>query len=334
MDLRTNYLGFELDHPIIPGASPLCYDIEFVRELVDAGAPMIVMRSLFEEDIRLIQMRQQESNHDSASLTREPIVDPSTYLKQIEHLKREVHVPIVASINGATPGGWTKYAIQAINAGADAIELNLYRVATERDLSSEDIEAEDVQIVSELTKRINVPLAVKISQNYTSLSHYSDAIRDAGAQALVIFNRFMQPDIDIETRTMTYRLNATHEDELRLRLRWAAILSSHGRLPIGITGGVKSSEDVIKAVMCGASTCQVVTPFISEGVGLLSQMVKQLEQWCESHQIDTLGEIRGCMNLSHAEDKRAYERGNYLQILKSAAYAVQFKNKDHKLSKN
>ncbi|QQE10072.1 dihydroorotate dehydrogenase-like protein [Planctomycetota bacterium] len=333
MNLKTNYMGFQLDHPVIPGASPLCYEIDLVQGLLDAGAPMIVLRSLFEEDIRINNFRNNGTNYKlPPHIASEPIIEPNDYLKRLTEIKQFAHVPIVASINGSTPGGWVKYATQAIDAGADAIELNIYRIASETDLTSEDIEAEDIQIISELSKRITVPLAVKISSNYSAISNYAEAIREAGAQSLVIFNRFLQPNIDIEHRTLTYCLQPSTPDELMLRLRWAAILSTHVPLPLAITGGIKTGEDVIKAVMSGATVCQVVTPLLEQGPTFLTQIVNQIQQWCESHEIDSLDEIRGCMNLKHASDPRAYERGNYLQMLKNAASQITYSGLPSKIS--
>ncbi|WP_432798601.1 dihydroorotate dehydrogenase-like protein [Poriferisphaera sp. WC338] len=320
MNLTTNYLGFTLPHPLIPGASPLTFNLDSVQALLDAGAPMLIMRSLFEEDIRIAHERKTNPNtpipdYLSPTLT----ADPEDYLTRIEQIKNITNVPVVASINGSTPGGWIKYATQAQNAGADAIELNIYRITTEHDLTSSDIQFEDIQIVSELSRKLSIPLAVKITPFYTSLPAFVQALDEAGANAIVLFNRFFQPDIDIETRTLSYRLSPSTSDELNIRLRWLAILSPQTRSPLAATGGLHSHTDIIKAIMAGASVCQLVSTLMINQPTYLASLLEQLSLWLEAHNISSLSEIRGCMNFNNIDEPRAYERGNYLQVLKNAA---------------
>lgn len=327
MDLTTRYLGFELPHPLIPGCSPLGGDLDSVRRLEDAGAPMIHLPSLFEEEIKQESLATaaaldgpKNQFAEAASYLPEPesfTVGPEEYLHRVERTKAAVSIPVVASLNGATPGGWMRFAEMMQDAGADAIELNLYRVSSEFDLSSDDLESEDISIVSEVAKAVRVPLAVKISPFYTSMPHVASSIAEAGAQAIVLFNRFYQPDIDVENLEPLRMLELSTSAELRPRLRWLALLSSRINTQLAVTGGVHTAIDAIKAVMCGAHAVQVVSCLLRFGPDYLTKLRDELTNWLEEHEYDSLDQARGSMSQQRSPDPHVYERANYIHLLRS-----------------
>jgi dihydroorotate dehydrogenase (fumarate) len=327
MDLSTTYLGFELPHPLIPGASPLADDLDAVRQLEDAGAPLIQMSSLFEEEIQrentmMDDVLAQTTNVFAEALDFMPqpdamIVGPDEYLEKVRRVKQAVGVPVIASLNGNTVGGWMHHACAIEQAGADALELNLYRVATDLDTTAADVESEDIAMVSQLCSELNIPLAVKLSSFYSSLPHFVAAVAEAGAGSVVLFNRFYQPDIDVEELELERKLKLSTPDELNVRLRWLAILA--GRVPcdLAVTGGVHSAIDALKAVMCGASACQMVSALLMHGPAHLARVREELARWLESHEYESLAQARGSMSLQRSPDPHIYERANYLHILRS-----------------
>jgi len=312
MDLSTRYLGLDLDSPLMLGASPLVGDVDAIRHAVDAGASAIVMRSLFEEQI---------SHGDSGShysLDRHQFAfRPDEYLEQIRRLKAAVHVPVIGSLNGCTRSGWLDYAALVDQAGADALELNVYRVSTDADLTSESIEDETVALVEAMLRRTTLPVSVKLSPFYTSLPHFSQRLVNAGARGLVLFNRFLQPDIDLNTLAVEPRLDLSGKSELPLRLRWLAILSARLETSFAVTGGVHSSEDALKAILAGAHGVQLLSEVIQHGFVRFRQIRAELSTWLDVHQAPSLDHVRGSLNLSRATDPSGYERANYLRVLHS-----------------
>lgn len=325
MDLSTQYLGMRLPHPLVVGASPLSDDLDGVRRLEDAGAAAIVLRSLFEEQITREQMAEHlnldshaESFAEATSYFPSPhafALGPFQYLEHLRRCKEAVHVPVIASLNGATPGGWIEYARLMQEAGADAIELNLYRIATDPDTDGTDIERQAVETVREVKKAVTIPVAVKLSPFYTAFAHVAREMDRAGADALVLFNRFYQPDIDAEALTATRTLLLSDPSELRLRLHWMAILSGRVRASLAVTGGVHRALDVVKATMAGAHVTQMVSALLLRGPGHLRKVLEELTVWMQEHEWGSLVGMRGNMSLYKVPDADAYERANYMLML-------------------
>jgi dihydroorotate dehydrogenase (fumarate) len=326
MDLSTTYLGFQLPHPFMPGASPLIEDIDNVKRLEDAGASAIVMHSLFEEQIRREQIGAfvHSESHDQSfaeALTFLPapdrdILGPEIYLNHLARIKQTVRVPVIASLNGSTPGGWLEYAKLMQEAGADALELNVYSIASDPAVDGAAVEARTLEMVRTVKAAVTIPVAVKLSPFYTSLAHFSAKLDQAGADALILFNRFYQPDIEPKKLELSRVLNLSHPSELPLRLRWLAILSSRVK-SLAVTGGVHSGEDAIKAVMAGADAVQVVSALLQRGVRTLQTLRDEMVRWLEEHEYESLEQARGSMNLAACPDPGAYERANYMLILQS-----------------
>lgn len=327
MDLRTQYLGLTLPHPLIAGASPLSDDIDGIRRLEDAGASAIVFRSLFEEQIMLEQMSEvahldahSDSSAEAATYFPAPetfALGPYQYLELLRRAKEAVRVPVIASLNGTTPGGWLEYARLMAAAGADALELNLYRVATDADVSSAQIEAQAIDTVREVKRAVAIPVAVKLSPFFTGLAHFAREVDRAGADGLVLFNRFYQPDIDPESLTAERTLHLSDSSELLLRLHWMAILSGRVQASLAVTGGVHTALDVVKATMAGAHVTQMVSALLRHGPLHLRTVLHDLTAWLEEHEWPALSTMRGNLSLQKVPDPEAYERANYMLMLQS-----------------
>ena len=302
MDLTTRYLGLALAHPFMPGASPLANDLDMVLRLEDAGAAAIVMPSLFEEDI----VRYNER--------------PDSYLEQLLRIKRRVSVPVIASLNGTTPDHWLRYARLIERGGADALELNFYHVATDLMETGAAVEGRVVDIVAVLKESIRIPLAVKLSPFYSSIPNLAALLDGIGADALVLFNRFYQPDIDPEHLEPALALALSDSRELRLRLRWIAILSGRIKASLALTGGIHDPIDAVKAVMAGADCVQIVSALLRHGVGFLTRVRDEFERWADAHGYESVGEMRGCMNMARSRSPQAFERSNYMRMLQSAEW--------------
>lgn len=306
MKLTTRYLGLELAHPFMPGASPLADTLDSVRELEDAGASAIVMRSLFEEQI--LQDRYGASGF---------AVGPDRYLEQLRRIKARVSVPVIASINGTTTEGWLKYARLLQRANADAIELNFYHLATDPAENAASVEGRLLDIVAVLKESVAIPLAVKLSPFYSSLPNLAARLETIGAQGLVLFNRFYQADINPDELDTVTSLHLSTSDELVLRLRWLAILSSSFRGSLAVTGGVHHPIDAIKAVMTGADAVQMVSALLEHGPRHLSLVRDGFERWCDSRGYESIDQVRDRMSLMHESHPHTAERRNYLRILQS-----------------
>ena len=327
MDLTTTYLGLTLPHPIMPGASPLAHDLDAVRRLEDAGAAAIVMHSLFEEQITRdeLGMMHHMLVHDDSNaeaLSYFPMVEdfpfgPDRYLEQVRAIKAAVKVPVIASLNGTTPEGWLAYARQIQSAGADALELNFYHVATNPLETGAEVETRLLDTVRAIKGHISIPVAVKLSPFYSSMSHLALELEAAGADGIVMFNRFYQPDIDPEMLECVPRLQLSTPDELLLRLRWLAILSGKTTISLAATGGVHSGIDALKAVMAGAHAVQMTSALLHHGPGRLTTALKELRQWLLDHEYNSLWQAQGSMSLSKSPNPEAFERGNYMRILQT-----------------
>ena len=327
MNLETDYLGLKLKNPIMPGASPLVDDLSTVRRLEDAGAAAIVMHSLFEEQIELERAaldRDVESHTESfaEALTYLPNEDDfnetsEQYLQLISKIKASVSVPVIASLNGITPGGWIDYAKLMAQAGADALELNYYDIPSDPFKTGAQIEQRALDLVGAIREHVTIPIAVKLSPFFSSLPNFVKKVIGAGANGVVLFNRFYQPDINIEDLDTESVLELSSPSELRLRLRWLALLSAQIDTSYAATGGVHSAQDAIRAIMAGAHVVQIVSALLRNGPDHLTTVLADLTQWLEEHEYDSLAQMRGTMNLKHCPDATAFERANYLRILKS-----------------
>jgi dihydroorotate dehydrogenase (fumarate) len=297
MDLSTRYLGLELTSPFMPGASPLVDRIDTVLRLEDAGASAIVLNSLFEEDI----VRRGASSH--------------RYLERLLRIKQRVGIPVIGSLNGTTSEGWLQYAQLIARAGADALELNFYHVATNPLEDGATVERRIVDIVAVLKESVDIPLAVKLSPFFSALPHLAARLDQIGADGLVLFNRFYQPDVDPVTLELELAVGMSTRSELSLRLQWIAILYGHVRASLALTGGVHEGIDAVKAIMAGADTVQIVSALLTLGPQRLALIRSEFEQWADEHEYRSVADMRGRASLARATNPAALERGNYIRML-------------------
>ena len=327
MDLSTSYLGFTLPHPLIVGASPMAADLDTVRRLEDAGAAAIVMPSLFEEqitreDLGVVHGLLVEDAASAEALSQFPGRDDFAftvdgYLEHVRRLKATVGIPIIGSLNGTTSEGWVSYATQIESAGADALELNFYAVASDFRQTGSDVERTLLDLLLRVKRAVNIPVAVKLSPFFSSLPHMAQELDAARADGLVLFNRFYQPDIDPEMVLAVPRLRLSTPDELLLRVRWLAILYGAVEASLAATGGIHSAADVLKAVMAGAHAVQVVSALLIRGPEHLAHMRRDLARWLEQNDYDSLRQAQGSVSLLRSADPSSFERGNYLRILQT-----------------
>jgi len=327
MDLSTRYLGFDLPHPFMPGASPMVDDLDTVKELEDAGAAAICMNSLFEEqivheEVAASRLTEDPANSFAEALSYFPEPDslsygPDEYLNKVRRVVEAVKVPVIGSLNGTTKGRWLEYAGLIEETGANALELNVYHLATDPNESGAELEQRFIEIVAEVKQQISIPVAVKLSAYYTSLANFGKRLVDAGADGLVLFNRFYQADIDVEELEVQRTLVLSTSSALLLRLRWLAILSGQLDCSFAVTGGVHGEIDAVKAIMTGADAVQMVSALLKHGPDYLRIVRRELAQWLIDHDYDSLAQAKGSMNLSRSPDPGAYERANYMDILKS-----------------
>jgi len=326
MYLSVDYLGLELKHPVIAGACPLGKDLDGLRRLEDGGASAVVLPSLFEEEIlREVQAHQAlesvgEGFAEALSYLPEPPgyhVGPDRYLELVRRAKETLSIPVIGSLNGATAGGWTSYARKIQEAGADAVELNVFYLPTTTAETGADVDGRTLDIVRAVTAEVSIPVAVKLSPFYSSVANLAQALERAGATGLVLFNRFYQPDIDIDNLEVVPNLRLSTADELRLRLRWLAILSGQVKLSLAATGGAHAATDVVKAVMAGASAVQMASALLIHGPEHVRRTVEALEFWLKEHDYESLRQMRGSMNLVRTPNPAALARANYVQVLES-----------------
>ncbi|MGZ6125024.1 MAG: dihydroorotate dehydrogenase-like protein [Myxococcales bacterium] len=327
MNLKTEYLGLKLDSPLMPGASPLPDSLDMARRLEDAGASAIVMRSLFEEQItremtgRIYAVESHEESYAEAlsyfPKAHEFSLGPDEYLDQLRCIREAVDVPVIGSLNGITARGWLDYAKQIEETGADALELNVYYLATDPDEESVAVERRTLEIVRAVKAALKIPVAVKLSPFFSALPHFVRELEQAGANGLVLFNRFYQPDIDVENLEAEPTLQLSDPSELLLRLRWLAIVAPAVKIPLAASGGVHSGMDAIKAVMAGASVVQVVSALLTRGPEHLKIMRLEMEHWMQEHEYESLRQMLGSMSLAHCPDPNAFSRANYMRILQS-----------------
>lgn len=327
MDLSTTYLGLHLFNPLMSGASPMADQIDWVKRLEDAGAAAIVLRSLFEEQITreqegMIHHMEITSGSSAEAVSYFPRPDdftfgPEEYLNHVRKVKEAVNVPVIASLNGTTPEGWLRYGRQIQDAGADALELNVYFLATNAAETGVVVERRILEVTRLVKQSVTIPVAVKLSAFFSSLAHFAEQLDMVGADGLVLFNRFYQPDIDIEALEVAPVLHLSDSMELPLRLRWLAILSGHVRASLAVSGGVHTVGDVIKSVMAGAHGVQLVSALIVQGPRHIRTLLQQLTEWMEKHEYLSLEQMHASMSLRRCPDPAAFERGNYMRVLQS-----------------
>jgi len=325
MNMKTDYLGLHLEHPLMVGASPLANDMDMVRRMEDAGTAAITMPSLFEEQITREQsgtLYDMESGAESFAEATSYFahvddlrLGPDNYLDQIRKVKAAVKVPVIASLNGVTASGWLDFAKQIQQAGADALELNIYYLATNPLETADIVERRMLDIVRTVRADVTLPLAVKLSPFFTSLAHFAKVLEGAGADAVVLFNRFYQPDLDIEALEVEPSLNLSSASTLRLRLRWLAVLHSHINIPMAVSGGVHTAEGALKATMAGATGIQMVSALLMHGPERLKAVREGMAQWMEEHEYESLEQMRGSLSLLKCPNPQAFERANYMRVL-------------------
>jgi len=328
MNLETEYLGLKLKHPLIVGASPLADDLDKVRQLEDSGAAAITMYSLFEEQITQNMLGSEAhigayENSFAEAASYFPEVnqllerDVEAYLEQLQKVKSAVEVPVIASLNGTREGEWVSYASLMEQSGADALELNLYFLATDLEESASDLEDRCLRIVEAIRSQISIPLAVKLSPNFTALPHFANRLCAAKVDGLVLFNRFYQPDFDIEDLSVRPSLDLSFSNELRQRLRWLALLSDRVPCDLSVSGGVHTGLDAVKAVMAGADSVQMVSTLLINGPTRIADVLSEFGRWVTEHEYESVDQLRGCMNYNRCPDPEALERANYMRVLKS-----------------
>jgi dihydroorotate dehydrogenase (fumarate) len=327
IDLSTQYLGLKLRNPLVVGGSPLCNDLSNLRQMEDAGAGAIVLRSLFEEEINseiyeLDRFLMESSEIGAENSNIFPNIDNfgiglDRYLERIAQAKQALSIPVIASLNGVSKGGWVSYAREMQQAGADAIELNVYFIPTDAVEGAEAIERRYLGLVTEVRDTVTIPVSVKVGPYFSNFGHMARRLQAAGASGLVIFNRFYQPDFDLELLEVKPALTLSNSSELLIRLFWTATLFENIQADIAITGGVHVAEDVVKSLMAGARVTQLCSALLQYGIGYLRPLRHQLESWMEKHDYQSVRQMQGCMSQKNVPNPKALQRANYMHVLSS-----------------
>lgn len=327
MDLQTNYLGIELKNPVVPGASPLSQDISNIKKMEDAGAPAVVLYSLFEEQI---EHEELELNHYT-SVTQDVHAEalnyfptdiqfktgPEEYLEHIRKAKEAVEIPVIASLNGKSIGGWTDYAKRIESAGADALELNIYQLATDPDVTSAQIEQGYVDILKQVKSAVNIPVSVKLAPFFSSVANMALQLDKNGADGLVLFNRFYQPDIDLDNLEVVPNVLLSTPMAMRLPLRWIAILYKKINADLAATSGIYNEKDVIKMIMTGAKITQMASALLKFGISHLTDVIAKMQYWMEINEYESVNQMRGSMSYMNVPEPAQFERANYMKVLHS-----------------
>ena len=326
-DLTTTYLGLTLRNPLVASASPLSRKVDTARRLEDAGTAAIVMYSLFEEQItheshELHHFLERGTNSYAESLNYFPemeefTLEPERYLEHLRRVKQAVDIPVIGSLNGVSPGGWVEFAREIEQVGADALELNIYAVPTDVNISAAELENIYVELVREVRVRVKLPIALKLSPFFTALPHIARRFVEAGADGLVLFNRFYQPDFDLEELEVIPNLELSTSQELRLPLRWIAILYGQIKADFALTSGVHTAQDVLKAIMAGANVAMMASTLLHNGAGRVMHILNDLQEWMEAHEYGSITQMRGSMSQRAVADPAAFERANYMKALNS-----------------
>ena len=327
MNLSTSYLGMPLKNPIVASSSPLSHNVDSIRRLEDAGASAVVMYSLFEEQIAfeglsIDYLLDHGSNRSAEAISYFPEMEdynvgPDEYMNLIRRAKEAVDIPIIASLNGMTTGGWTNYAALMQSAGADALELNTYYIPTNVDVTGPEVEEMYLNVLGEVRQVVSIPVAMKLSPYLSSTANMAKRLVQRGADGLVLFNRFYQPDLDLEALEVVPRLVLSNSTELRLPLRWVAIL--YGRVPVdfAITSGIHNPEDVLKGLMAGAKVTMMASELLQNGIRRIRQVLQGVERWMEEYQYDSVAQMIGSMSHQYCAQPAAFERANYMKVLAS-----------------
>lgn len=331
VDLRTRYLGLELAHPIVASASPLTSSIDSLKRLQDAGIAAVVLKSLFEEEIEHEEMSAHNLMEYGAELSPEAqgffpemqyTTGPDAYLQLISDAKRALRVPVIASLNGYTPGGWASIARKFQEAGADAIELNVYFLAASVDDTSAEVEKRYVELVESVTRQVSIPVAVKVAPYFSAMANMAARLAKAGARGLVLFNRFLQPDILLDELEVAPHLVLSTSEELRLALRWIAILRGRVDASLAATGGAHTPEDVLKLLLAGADCVMLASSLLMRGPSHVGALVKGVEAWMSEREYTSVAQMKGSLSQQSCPDPDAFERANYMKALKS--YTSEF----------
>jgi len=327
MDMRTEYMGMALKNPIVVSSSPLSHTLASLRRLEDAGAAAVVMYSLFEEQITAESLyldyylnHGTDSYAESLSYFPESYsynVGPDEYLELIRRAKQTVSIPIIGSLNGVSTGGWIDYASRIEEAGANALELNVYYIPTSTYLAGAEVEYIYSDILQEVKKAVSIPVAMKLSPYFSATANMAEKLWEGGADALVLFNRFYQPDFDLETLEVVPRLVLSSSDELRLPLRWVAILYGRVAVDFAITSGVHTYQDALKALMAGAKVAMMASELLQSGIGRINEVLTEMKQWMEEHEYESVSQMIGSMSQKNVIDPAAFERANYMKTLAS-----------------
>jgi dihydroorotate dehydrogenase (fumarate) len=333
VDLTTTYLGLKLKNPLVASPSPLSEKVRIIQEMEQAGIAAVVMYSLFEEQIiheslELDHFLTRGTETFAEAMSYLPDVGkyslaPDVYIEKLNKAKKAVNIPIIGSLNGVSSGGWIQYAKKIQDAGADALELNIYFLPTDLNLTSRELEDNYVKLVSDVRTQINIPLAVKLSPFFTALPNMARRLVDAGANGLVLFNRFYQPDFDLGALEVASHLKLSTSSELRLPLRWIAILYSKVQADLALTTGVHSAGDVLKAVMAGANVAMTTSALLQEGIGIIGTILNGIQAWMEEHEYESIQQMKGSMSQGAVAEPAAFERANYMKELGS--YNLQFR---------
>jgi len=325
--LSTNYLKLKLKNPLIASASPLSKKLDNIKRLEDAGIAAVVMYSLFEEQIThesnaLDYFLNRGTESFAEALTYFPEMDnynigPDNYLELITKIKSHIEIPIIGSLNGISSGGWVEYAKKIEQAGADALELNIYYIPTETKISSGELEIAQIELVTDVRSKISIPLAVKLSPYYSALPNFAERLVNSGANALVLFNRFYQPDIDINTLEVNPSLELSNSYDLRLPLRWVAILYDRIKADLALTSGVHNEQDVIKAMMAGANVVEMASELIENGPKRIPEILQGIENWLVEYEYKSIDQMRGSMSHKSVAEPAAFERANYMKALQT-----------------
>lgn len=331
-DLSTTYLGLKLKSPVAVSASPLCKELGNIKRMEDAGAGAVVLHSLFEEQINiesneLDQFLSQASDVGPEAAAMFPDmgsynVGPEAYLEHIRKAKASVDIPVIASLNGMTNGGWIRYAKLMEEAGADAIELNVYYLPTDPNVTGTQVEEMTCELVANVNSSVRVPLAVKLSPYYSSIANIAKHLDMAGADALVLFNRFYQPDFDLESLEVAPTLMLSRSNEIKLRLHWTAILFEKIKADIAITGGIHTAEDVVKSMMAGAKVAMTTSALLEQGIDYLKTLNADLAKWLDEHEYKSVEQMQGSMSHKNVAHPAAFERANYMKVLSSYTAGV------------
>lgn len=326
-DLSTTYLGLNLKNPLVASASPLSKKIDTAKRLEEAGLAALVIYSLFEEQIiheslELDHYLNRGSESFAEALSYLPDgglygISPEKYLNHVAGLKKALSIPVIGSLNGVSKGGWTNYARRIEEAGADALELNLYFIPTDLNLTSSDIENMQVELVAEVKSAIKIPLAVKLSPFVTSLPNFAKRLVEAGADGLVLFNRFYQPDFDLDELEIRHSLDLSTSAELRLPLRWISILHGKVNADFALTSGVHTCQDVLKAMMAGAKVAMMASNLLHNGIQVVGSMLNELQAWMQEREYQSIRQMQGSLSQKSVKEPAAFERANYMKVLGS-----------------